>query len=114
DPQATLFDTVNNDDHLGARLVVEHLVSGGHKRITFLNLSLSGLGEVAVTGQREVGYRKAMHDLGLSQYEQVVTAEQAPRDVQLAVKHMLAAPHRPDAIFCWTDFIAFEALSVVK
>ena len=59
------FDTVNNDDQLGATLVVNHLVATGRKRIAFLNLDLPDRGDLVVTGQREVGYRAAMTAAGL-------------------------------------------------
>lgn len=114
EPDATLFDTVNNDDRLGARMAVEHLVAKGAKRIAFLNLDLAWLGEVSVTGQREAGYRATMKELGLSRYEQVIRAEQTPRELQLAAKQALAAASRPEAVFCWTDFVAFEVLSVAE
>ena len=37
-----------------------------------------------------------------------------PREVQLAVKQRLKASPRPEAIFAWTDFVAFEVLSVAR
>lgn len=112
--EATLFDTVNNDDRVGARLVVEHLAESGHERIVFLSLDLPDIAEEAVTGQREAGYRAAMRDLGLARHERVVTAEQTSREVQIAVKHLLQSAAPPDAIFCWTDFVGFEVLSVAR
>ena len=37
---ATNYDTVNNDDRLGAHLVVRHLFTAGYKNIAFLNQML--------------------------------------------------------------------------
>ena len=49
-------------------------------------------------------------ELGL--YINVVRARQTMREVQIAAKKLLEAPDRPEAIFCWTDFIALEVISV--
>jgi len=114
EPQARTFDTANNDDRMGARLVVQHLAAAGRKRIAFLNLAVQGLDEVTVTGRREAGYRAAMREHGLARHEQIIRAEQTPREVQLAVKQRLKASPRPEAIFAWTDFVAFEVLSVAR
>lgn len=109
------FDTVNNDDRLGATLVVQHLVAAGYKHIAYLSQELGAdNSDTMVTMHREIGYRAAMNDAGLSRNIQVVRAGQTSREAQSAVRHMLEARQRPDAIFCWTDFIALEALSVAR
>ncbi|WP_375452138.1 LacI family DNA-binding transcriptional regulator [uncultured Devosia sp.] len=111
---ATDLDTVNNDDALGAGIVVRHLAEGGHRKIAFLNIQLELAHGFLVTTQREIGYRATMTELGLGRNIHVLYAEQTVRDTQTAIKHLLASKHRPDAIFCWTDFIAFQALSVAR
>jgi DNA-binding LacI/PurR family transcriptional regulator len=109
------FDTVNNDDRLGATLVVQHLVAAGYKHIAYLSQELnSGNEEKMVTTQREIGYRAAMHEAGLSRNIQVVYAGQTSREAQNAARHMLQGRNPPDAIFCWTDFIALEVLSLAR
>ena len=114
EPHATSFDTVNNDDQMGAALVVNHLVATGRRRIAFLNLELADRGALVVTGQREIGYRSAMKEAGLAQHIDVVRAELTSREVQIAAKHLLQKREPPEAIFCWTDFIAFEVISVAN
>lgn len=114
EPDAANFDTVNNDDRLSARLVVEHLLATGRKKIAFLGLDLGHLGDVSVISQREAGYRAAMDEAGLSKHEHVAFSGQTSRDIQLAAKHLLTSADRTEAIFCWTDFVAFEVLSVAK
>jgi LacI family transcriptional regulator len=108
----TNYDTVNNDDRLGATLVVQHLVAAGYKQIVFLSQQISVNEKAMVTMQRESGYRATMKQAGLSKNVQVVYAGQTPREVQNAARHLLEQRSRPDAIFCWTDFIALEVLSV--
>ena len=108
------YDTVNNDDRLGAHLVVRHLVAAGYKNIAFLNQMLTDDELTLVTTQRAIGYREALAELGLSRYANVVVADQTPREIQTAARHLLQSRTPPEAIFCWTDFIALEVLSVVK
>jgi LacI family transcriptional regulator len=114
DSSATRFDTVNNDDRLGGRIVVEHLLQTGRKHIAFLNLDTIRLGEVTVTGQREAGFRVALEEHGLSSERRIVHAGQSSREIQLAARHLLDVRPAPDAIFCWTDFVAFGVLSVAR
>jgi LacI family transcriptional regulator, galactose operon repressor len=108
------FDTVNNDDQLGATLVVQHLVAGGYKNIAFITQFVDLPGTAMVTTQREIGYRNAMKDAGLGRYTQVVMAPQTSREVQNAARHLLQSRSAPEAFFCWTDFIALEVLSVAR
>ncbi|MFE0757450.1 LacI family DNA-binding transcriptional regulator [Inquilinus sp. NPDC058860] len=110
-PDATAFDTVNNDDELGARLVVQHLADGGYKTIGMFSLALDrGSPETAVTWKREQGYRAAMEELGRP--PSVVRAALTLREIQTAARHLLQGPDRPEALFCWTDFVALEVISV--
>lgn len=103
------FDTVNNDDLLGARLVVRHLVGNGFRSIAMLSLTNE---PSTVIQQREVGYRTEMIDQGCGDKINVVRATQVTRDVQITVRRLLESPDRPEAIFCWTDLMAFETISV--
>ena len=108
------FDTVNNDDQLGAALVVQHLVERGYKHIAFLSQRLDPPVDSSVTAHREIGYRRAMEAAGLGRHIQVSYAHQTSRETQTVARHLLEGRNRPDAIFCWTDFIALEVLSVIR
>ena len=109
------FDTVNNDDRHGAELVVHHLAAAGYKQITYLSQQMHGANlEAMVTTRREVGYRAAMQAAGLAKYIHVVEAAQTSRVTQAVARQLLQSRNRPDAIFCWTDFIALEVLSVAR
>jgi len=113
-PTATTYDTVNDDDVLGAELAVQHLVSGGYRNIAMLSLDPLTDDASQVTEQREMGYRRAMEQAGLKRFIKVVWAEQRPRDILPVVRQLLQSRGRPEAIFCWTDFIALEVLSVAR
>jgi LacI family transcriptional regulator len=108
------FDTVNNDDRLGAALVVQHLVAAGYKHIAYISQALDDPGNVMVTTHRESGFRRAMQEAGLAKYLQVVPAPQTSRDLQSIARHLLQSRNRPEAIFCWTDFVALEVISVAR
>ncbi|MBO9587904.1 LacI family DNA-binding transcriptional regulator [Devosia sp.] len=109
DIEEARFDTVNNDDQLGARLAVRHLCQNGHKKVAMLSLAAP---VSTVINQRELGYRLEMTEQGLGTAINIVRAPQVLRDVQLTVRRLLESRDRPDAIFCWTDLMAFEAISV--
>lgn len=112
-PGAKHFDTANNDDLLGAELVVRHLADTGHRRITMLTLAIAP-NDVVVTFEREQGYRQAMAACGLGKYINILGADQTAREVQTTVRHLLQSRHRPEALFCWTDMVALHALSVAR
>lgn len=114
DRTETAFDTVNNDDQHGAELVVQHLAAGGYRHIAYLSQELEGSTEAMVPMQREIGFRNAMERCGLGRHMQVVTASQTSRETQSVARHLLQSRSRPEAIFCWTDFIALEVLSVAR
>ena len=108
------YDSVNDDDVLGGMLVVQHLVAAGFRNITMISLALHADDHAQVPTRREVGYRRAMEEADLKRYIKVVPAEQTAREVQAAVRQLLRSRGRPEAIFCWTDFIALEVLSVAR
>lgn len=114
EPAATTFDTVNNDDVLGAELVVKHLVAGGYRSISMLSMELPGAEETAVITPREAGYRSAMEEAGLSKYINVIAAPETAREVRAVSGHLLQSRNRPEAVFCWCDYFAFEFLSVAR
>ena len=109
-----IYDTINDDDEHGAELVVQHLVAGGYRNIAMLSLDPMTEDASQVTEQREIGYRRAMEQAGLKRYIKVIWAAQRPRDILPVVIQLLQSRGRPEAIFCWTDFIALEVLSAAR
>jgi DNA-binding LacI/PurR family transcriptional regulator len=108
-PNVTALDTVNNDDHESGRIAVRHLVEQGYRKIAMLSLeTVNG----SVIEHREAGYQEAMNEAGLARYAEVVRAPQNLRDIQVATQGLLATPGKREAIFCWTDYVALEVLSV--
>lgn len=103
------YDTVNNNDHQGASLIVRHLHANGFRNIAMLSLNEPAS---TVIAQRELGYRREMMELDCGAFINIVRATQVIRDVQVSVRRLLESKERPDALFCWTDLMAFEAISV--
>jgi LacI family transcriptional regulator len=110
-PDVTSFDTVNNNDQRSSQLVVEHLVTQGIKRIAMLSFDVQN---GTVLTEREIGYRTQMERSGLNDEAQIVRASQSLRDIQIAAKNLLESDERPEAIYCWTDFVALEVISVAE
>lgn len=99
---------VGPDNQAGARAAVEHLIRLGNRRIAFLGGFTS-----AITTQRERlgGWREALVAAGLPSDDALVFESMPTREGgQDAAAAALAAPHRPDAFFCYNDIVAIGAL----
>lgn len=110
EPGAQGYDTINNDDQMGARLAVQAFLDHGYRDIAFLTQSDQENHQADVAPQREIGYRAAMTTAGFEDYVRVLALPQhgAPRDHQ--IRQILTAPDRPRAIMCWSDLDAIPLL----
>jgi LacI family transcriptional regulator len=111
--QGVSFDTVNDDDVAGAHLVVRNFARRGFRRICFFGLDPAQSNENHISRYRELGYGQCMAEMGLRKEIQIVRATSRIDDVQRLARGLLISALRPEAIFCWTDYIAFEVLGVV-
>ena len=102
------IDTVNNDDAVGARLAVEHLVGLGHRRIAHI-----GGGAGAGAAARQAGYESAMREFGLADHVAVVTGDFSESGGYDAAGELLARPMPPTALFAANDLSAAGALNCV-
>jgi DNA-binding LacI/PurR family transcriptional regulator len=102
---SSLLDTVNTDDAIGARLVVEHLVALGHERIAHLDGG-SGAG----AAERSDGYVTAMRDHGLAQHVRIVHGDFTERGGHAGAAELLRDDEPPTAIFAGNDLSAVGAL----
>jgi LacI family transcriptional regulator len=114
EPGAQGYDTINNDDQMGARLAVQALVDRGHRDIAFLTQSDQQDHHADVAPQRETGYRAAMAAAGLEDQIRILALPQygMPRDQQIL--QILTAPGRPGAIVCWSDLDAIPLLGEAR
>lgn len=109
EPAAQGYDTINNDDQYGARLVVRALVERGHRDIAFVTQPEQEGDLADVAPQREIGYRAAMADAGLQPRVIPLPNHGPARSAQ--INRILTAPDRPRAIFCWSDLDAIPLIS---
>ena len=98
-------DTVRNDDELGARLAVEHLVQRGHRRICHLTRS----DRPASIGRRD-GYREAMGAAGLEAEIRIIGPERWADQWDGVLKAMATDPNAPTAVFASNDQAAHRVL----
>jgi DNA-binding LacI/PurR family transcriptional regulator len=99
------IDTVNNDERVGARLAVQHLVELGHTRIAHIDG-----GKGAGGPPRRAGYERAMRGCGLAHSIRIVKGDFTEQSGRAAADRLLTADDRPTAIFAANDLTAAGAL----
>ncbi|GAA2888166.1 LacI family DNA-binding transcriptional regulator [Pseudonocardia halophobica] len=100
-------DVVRNDDALGTRQAVEHLVALGHRRITHIDG-----GPNPGASDRRAGYQRAMTDHGLAGEIRVVPAGYTDEDGAAAGRRLLDGP-LPTAVIAANDQAAIGLLDVM-
>jgi DNA-binding LacI/PurR family transcriptional regulator len=106
--RGTPMASVANNDRLGARLVVEHLVTLGHRRIAHIDG-----GQVAGARARRTGYERAMRDHGLAGEAHVVAGAFTQHGGEAGMRQVLDLDDRPTAVFAADDFAAIGALQAI-
>jgi LacI family transcriptional regulator len=110
--EETTFDTVNADDVRGSELAVEDLVSRGYRDIGML--TLADRSDSDLSTQRKIGYRRAMTAAGLAGNIRIMEVGRSDAEQQPALDQWLAAPDRPEAVFCWSDLTAVPLLAMAS
>ncbi|MDR6791890.1 LacI family transcriptional regulator [Pseudarthrobacter oxydans] len=106
------YDTVASDDLAGSALIVDHLVSLGHRRIS--HLKHVGIEKNEATMPQVVradGYVKAMVDHGLDDEVDVIETRWNHQGGADAVDLMLERKTPPTAVHTGTDMAGFGVLS---
>jgi len=100
--------TVNNNDAVGARLAVDHLLGLGHTDIAHID---GGAG--AGAAPRRAGYERAMAAAGLQKMVRVVRGDFTEASGAYAAEQLLGSGRRPTAVFAANDQSAIGALGVM-
>ncbi len=102
-------DLVAPDDEVGSRSAVAHLIARGARRIAMIQ------GPSESISARAHGYRKALEDAGLTVRPEFSADGGWTREGgRLAMRRLLGATPRPDAVFCANDLMAIGAMDVAR
>jgi len=101
------------DEVGGGRCATEVLLRKGHRRIAFINLSLS-IAEIAAVGRLE-GYRQALESYAVPFDEALLRYGNAQADSGYEyTMELMRLPEPPTAIFCGNDRIAMGCYLALK
>ncbi len=97
-------DLVQGDSVAGARLLVDHLIGLGHRRIAMITEP----NDVSTARDRVQGYREALEAAGIGFRPDFVAESSAihPRLARDAALHLLDLPEPPTAIFALNNIAA--------
>ena len=101
------IDVIRNDDALGAKLAVDHLVELGHTKITYIDG-----GDNPGADRRCEGYRATMTDHGLAAHINVVPGGYDEDDGAQAA-HQLLGRSLPTAVIAANDLCAIGVLDTL-
>lgn len=105
------FSYVVADDVRGGFLATRHLLQRGHTRIAFLN----GPSYISSARERLAGYRAALRQHGIPfRGELVREVRIAAGECAKALQGMLRRGPGFTAIFCFSDLMAWEAISFLQ
>jgi LacI family transcriptional regulator len=105
-------DLVQGDSIAGARLLVEHLIGLGHRRIAMVSES----GEVSTARDREQGYRQAHEHAGIALRPEFLVGSSAidPRAAHDATLALLDLREPPTAIFSVNNIAVVGVVEAIR
>jgi LacI family transcriptional regulator, galactose operon repressor len=105
-------DLVQGDSVAGARLIVDHLLALGHRRIAAITETL----DVSTSRERLQGYRDALEAAGIEQRAEYVVQSSAvdPRGGCEAALGLLDLDEPPTAIFAVNNIVAVGVVEAAR
>lgn len=105
------FPSVDIDDRLGMRMVVEHLLARGHKRIALLSWPEG----MRVGDNRASGYRDALLEAGIEpRPDWIGRTANSVEQALFATQQLMSTQPRPTAIACANDIMAFGVIRYLE
>jgi LacI family transcriptional regulator len=108
----TPFYSVTTDDAVGAAMAVEHLIARGCRRIAQV---CRGPLSVSTNQQRSAGYLLALMRHGIVPQESYqIEISRNQEEGRLVLERLLGLTPRPDGVFCFSDFTAFDIIEACE
>ncbi|MBB5694091.1 LacI family DNA-binding transcriptional regulator [Muricoccus pecuniae] len=104
-PEEAGGDRALSDNAAALRLVVDHLVGLGHRRIAYLGHDL----DTSVSRDRRAGFTRAMRAHGLDPGPAIAIPVSRRAGAE-AIGALLDGPSRPTAVACFNDLLALGAM----
>ncbi|UXY31264.1 LacI family DNA-binding transcriptional regulator [Streptomyces sp. HUAS TT20] len=108
EPELPDVDVVAGDDETGARLVTEHLIGLGHRRIAHI----AGYGAVGELRRRS--FEATMRAHGLDAEARIEASDMTEEGGYRTTIRLLSRPDRPSAILAVNDIASVGALSAAE
>lgn len=106
--QGAAFPSVRSDNEKGARLAVRHLFELGHRDIAHV----TGPKGNVLTRMRREGMMTERERLGLTvRDEWIIRGDFSLQSGYSAAEKILSMTHRPTAVFCASDMVAFGLIA---
>src|SRR5581483_280243 len=111
--EGAVMPWVGTDNHLGAYMAIQHLLSLGHRRIAHIQGPMKHL----CSRERNEGYCQALLDAGITPDPELVGEGDFKSTSGQAIANRffsLPAEQRPTAIFAASDFMAYGVLTAAE
>ena len=113
EPTAQSFDTVNCNDALGAAMAVRALYDRGYRDIGMVGLLTDKTDESDVSPQREIGFARAIADLGLGPARFLRVHNFDPDRLAKIAAHLVSSD-RPRALFVWSYLDGITIMNIAR
>lgn len=105
------FPAVISDDFKGAEMATQFLIKQRCKNIAHI----AGPWHLMSTSKRLNGYANTLKSNAYEiKNENIVYSELEKKDNIFAIQKILSLKNIPDAIFCFNDYVAYDAIQILK